>query len=506
MLRKISALLGITALVAFVGASVALPVVMHGGTRHFVASLAGGSQEFAGLIPSRYAAPFAQVTGASSDLDTTATAYTSCTTEGNPCTWAEVNAEAACGDIIGVLPGDIVTQDNAGNRFQSAIQAAATGCTSGTKITFVTKYSGAYLTTPKTNPNRTTVCNGVTSWTGWTGAANDAPDNGSPSIGANNRDYIRLIGFVIDGETCLHFPDTGPVVLASCTGCEVHQFYIDPYDIPITDNNNGLRLQDCLNCKAWNNKIEDTRRQSPAVDNYNASAIMTYGSRGFEFKHNYLINAAGGFYIKGESGTPGIWNSGTMQYNKIENVGKGAALAEVHTAETLTFTQNVICNYVTYGIEAPSGVGDPAQNINHHITNNSIGFPHSTAEHDGIYFGGGATLGGGHVVDDNVINVTTNGNSEAINASDFSGASSQFTSIDGNIYYASGGTVRFALNGVGGRTLAQWETDMSSTNGSVADPGYTDEANCDFTRALDGKGAYLTGNEEIGLQASPVLP
>lgn len=425
-----------------------------------------------GLTPTIYAASAAQGTGSGNS-------------EANAMSLASALSSAVAGDVVGILPGTC-TGSNTASRFVPSFNPANSG-TVGNPIRLVAKYSAAYY-----ESNRTTLSNGVTSG-----------ESGCPTFGASTRNYIHWIGVHVDVDSSRPRPDTGPSTIHDCTGSEIHQAVIVGAAMAWVDNYNAVRVEDCTDPVVKNCKLSGIRRIGGNTT-HNVCAIMLYGARNAQILNNEITDCNVGVWAKGGGGPGDAWgNYGVCRYNKIWNVYDGVLGTTIEAGEQWLVEHNLIYDFYRAALVwDDSVVGTPNRNVR---MRNNTGYTTRTGIAGGIWIenvtNGGASPTSGHECDDNIIVIPAS-TDQVVNAGTYTGGA--FTSFDGNCLYQSGGTRRFSVNGSNYTSLGDFQSAFPATNNVESDPMFVDVGGGDFRlqggSPAAGKGCYVTGNEQIGVE------
>jgi len=170
---------------------------------------------------------------------------------------------------------------------------------------------------------------------------------GQPLIGAYTRDYIVWDGFYIDEVEANTKRDTGPVVMNSTTGSQIINSTIIGYTQDgWGDNHNGVRIENATSCVVRNNTISHFYASG---GNANGSTITSYGSTDILIEHNDLSDTQHGFYGKATDSSP--IRGMIIRYNLIRNTEKGLELQAFDGGGNRTQVyQNVIDGCTINGI------------------------------------------------------------------------------------------------------------------------------------------------------------
>lgn len=449
-----------------------------------------------GYTVTHYVAPYAQVSGATSDgQDQGATAYSNATNSGTPCTFGTSLARASAGNVIELASGVYDAVGTSGGD-GAAFQVGVTG-TSGSKIIYTAKYPAAYNASNRTQLRNT-----------------DTPVAGvleAPVIKLNSHAIVDGLYFsYADGG----LPSTRGVIYFgfSVTGAEIRRCRFDRTDLGSSDdgdNFNCIQYHTSTDCK-----ILDCHFYNGYDDggSHNEACITTYDGANLTIEHNYFENVTIGIFIKGNA------NDGTygfVRYNHLKNCFRPVELSATHGSNTnvLEIAQNLItlqdATADQSGLATLSFDNSAPQNRYFLIHHNTI-INGSTGSQP-IYYESGWN-GTGCVFRDNIVASFVNTSQPTVNVQ---GALTNWTTWDYNRYYENGNTIEYYLNPTLYNSIANWRTASSrDTNSTEGDPGFSDQASGDYHLAGGSPcltlsstsgplGCYITGSEEIGLRASP---
>lgn len=333
-----------------------------------------------------------------------------------------------------------------------------------------------------------------------------SPDN-NPVLGVDQAfgDHVHFYGVYANQVFAPPRPSNGTFLISpGRVGTRFADFWLQQTVNPDDDNWDSIFLEGSVDPVLSNGYISGGNG-STANNNHNASAITTYGCRGFLFEYLEFDNVNQAFFIKGSSNGATIWNSGTIRFCKSKNHHVAMVdIAEVHPGENVVIQQCL-------SIGGTAGVrfavdGNAARQINKHVINCTIvGF----APLGGI--SGGITAHGGAMTGYQVKNTIVQQASGSHHVVDYQGFSTSGTSpLDNNHYHKQTGNATFQQSGSGALTLAQWKAstgkEAASTEGN---PLFVNPASDDYhlqagSPALTGsdvggaRGCYITGTEIIG--------
>lgn len=449
-------------------------------------------QVYAGYTPTIYAAPADAGTGDGSS-------------EANAMDLPTALSTAAEGAIIGVLPGTY-TGTAGGGRFNVAWTTTYSG-TIGNPIKIVAKYQAVSLSTPGSNGNRSELAHTGSS------AYNDA--NSSPVFGPSSRNYVEWYGFYVDERTSYSHADTGPVVLYNTTGGKVINCYIQGGTATWTDNHCGIRSEEVDNAEISNNYIRDIQT-SGTPNGVNVVGIQTYDSRDLLITHNTIADCRSGIFVKGiQNGvTSNDQHNITMTYNRITGISHTGIAAGMIDSGTNIVAYNLIDGAAVFGLRlrvdaTVSRDGTPIVSDDWTVHHNTIDVSDST-NLVGVIENGTTDLWG-TVVRDNLIVVTNGANARPLYNSGTRTAN--YPTLSYNRYWSSTGTPAWNKLSVNYNTIGDWQTSGAiESNSSYGDPSFvsrgTDWKLSGSSDALTASstggpvGCYLTGSEEIGVEAA----
>ncbi|RKY40671.1 MAG: hypothetical protein DRP81_09130, partial [Candidatus Omnitrophota bacterium] len=139
----------------------------------------------------------------------------------------------------------------------------------------------------------------------------DGPHSG-PLIGAYRKSYIKWEGFKIIETTAGYHRDTGPVVIACSDHIIVENCEIIGTYIPTLTNHDGIRIE-----KAEHVTIRNCRIHGVKGDLWNSGGIKLYYTKDIIIEHNEIYDCTRGFYDK-DSGVRNIF-----RYNLVHDCDYG---------------------------------------------------------------------------------------------------------------------------------------------------------------------------------------
>ena len=437
-----------------------------------------------------YVAPYASVTGATSDMDTTnGTAYASATSSGSPCTIGEAAANGTLGDVIQMAGGTYIIS-GLDERVIPNLNPANSGI-SGSPIVFVAENPASFNST------------GLTIFTA------SATTDAGPTFGAYQRDYIIWDGISADETGHPLNPDTALARFESADNCKIKNCDLTNITVSSNTNHSCIRTENCDGIEIYNNILVGSYDTS-ATGNSNVCSIETYGTSNLEIHHNDVSGSGGGIHVKGMP-DPTIYNAPTtisVHHNHIFDGSVFGAGISIGYGNGIDVYQNLIHNCDT-GIV----VYDYANDIGGHsiydlaIYNNTIMETQWQCIYDKKGEGSNTALGGtANAIRDNILE----GGGNASGSVWYLGGDgyNSYNTLDYNYYILiNAGTMS---NSAG--TFSAWQTlTGDEANSSETTPTFTDAANDDYTLVQNGQaaltasstsgpiGCYITGSETIGV-------
>lgn len=482
---------------------------------NFPNSVRSGSGTGNGYTEDHYVAPYASVSGATSDEDVQdAAAYTASTSSGAPCTFACAMVNAAAGDIIQSAPGVTVGTATA-SRWDPCFSPTNNG-TSLDPIIFAAEYPAAYnygVTALYSELRRTDY------------AAGPSEEEGG-ILNTDGSDYIVFDGFYINEDVSYSGPGIGVFGLSQgSTNCELRRVVVDRPTTSIYSgghNGNCVHTIGCVDCLITDSKFVGTG----VGFGRNNGAIETYNSDTLTIEHCDIDDVGTHMFVKTEHvATPEQHIAVVVRYNKFANGLRGV---EVQTVRSAYIYQNLFLHQSEWGVRwAPLSevIGDVIFDLYSNtfygsfVTNGALYLQGSSPYNidvlsewrDNLICTTGAAnnyfMGADAVMSPDTIN-----NMGRFNHNlwyDFGTSSDRW--IIGTTTYSSFAAFQAAMASIGTDTYADnyGDADLNS------DPEFVDAAGGDFTLAANSQaaltgsssagvmGAYITGSEEIGLRASP---
>ena len=340
-----------------------------------------------------------------------------------------------------------------------------------------------------------------------------APNAQSPVIGSDARDYIEWFADVTIGcgWSILADPngtspnpnrvyvtiDTGPCVLWNCTGSLIEGATITGITATYTDNYNGIRWENAVDCIARNNTITGFHNAS---DSINGSATTLYGSINCIFEHNAISDCGTGVMNKDAPAAP-TGNSNHIRYNTIDNMGHGLGFSMTGQSASYYY-QNIITN-CRHGFLTTGG----GQN-NFWIYNNTF----IDCIEDGFYLSSGGGTGSkfwNNIFDNQPICIVCAGS--AMPADSVADSEHNCYHTYTNFYAGTDGTRTFA-----NFKATFTDQDQAAVASIDADPLFVNRAAGNyrlqagsparnigtdpFSLSTVNAGAYITGSETIGVE------
>jgi hypothetical protein len=384
--------------------------------------------------------------------------WPTCTTSGNPCAVATALTNAVAGDMVNFNPGSYDV-GNSSQWYIPALNPAHSG-TSGNPITFIAA------------PGTVTIAG--------TGGTN-------PLVGSYGHDYVIWDGFIVN----MQGHDKG-AIFSAANNCTLQNCVINGDYMATGDNHDGVRVDQATNIIIRNNKFQGIQG-----DSWNSCGIKTYVATNLLAEHNEIYNCTGGFSDKQQG------QNNTWRYNLIHDLT--STPCHVHTQagalNNIYIYQNVIYN-VNTALDLDNDVAQTYDNLNFY--NNTI---HITSS-------------GGWVFGYRFVNTNTSVYNNIVYNPDTSAAywadNSKPSYENYNDYYPTTKFIanKYQENQVIYNSINNWNAaTVLDANSINQDPLFANAAAHDFhlqagspalTSGRGGswsvvQGAYITGNETIGL-------
>jgi|JI10StandDraft_1071094.scaffolds.fasta_scaffold10523_2 hypothetical protein len=492
---KLRALLGsLFSLILLVVVASDASIVVQSGARYF----AGTSSSFS-YTPTHYVDDYAAVSGATSDgEDRGATAWSNATSPSTPTTIGTAMARATAGNVVRVAPGTYsVTPID--SRWSPSLSVANSG-TSGSPIIFYAQYPGAY------NEGSTSLYSEIRS--------NNSAIRGAVLGVVGGQDYIYFDGFVIDQTYTPPRPSNGTVVLgfSESTGVQIRRFLFLNEEQPSGDNYPSIYMEGVTSPR-----VVDSRFRGGNTGG-EGDCVTMYGVYDFVLEHNELIDVRMGMYAKGSAASGTRRNYGVMRFNYASGVTDKVWFASV------VDTSNGVNIYQNLGVgNSQNFRGDPAGEgpSEVHVYNNTFVDTISSGNaHDAVIWMEGSVSSTGNEFYNNIVANTSASSTVNLHTVQVASPSTAFAIIDYNNYYNAGSTLYFSDNQDNDTSgswmqLTAWRTHTGDeTNSITTDPSFVNAAGGNYrlntgsaarTAGNTGGviGAFITGNEEMGLRASP---
>lgn len=384
----------------------------------------------------------------------------------------------------------------------NATQAARAGDT-------VLVAAGTYNTNAVTNSRLTPIYNPVNSGTAGSpitiraqGTVHLQSSNSSgtqPIVGTFDRSHIVWDGFTVNEQTVPTRADTGPAVIWASQNVTMQNMTVIGVVKNWGDNHTGIRVENANDIIVRNNRIQ-------GFSDDHGGAITTYRTGRLLLEHNDISDSQDGIFIKGENQGPV-----TIRMNRVNNTKNAIMFGGIGLSGSMSYVyQNLVTNaslggviFIGYDSLTPAHVT---------VANNTIDAASPASD------GGGILLRPGFDGYRNIVfrnNLVTN-SAAGVTAW---GVQLNATNFSHNNYY---GNQRVAWINYTDLTLNGWRSSYAQdTSGTLtSNPQY--RAANDFrlsgTSSLltagvdlldlddDGSttdaiamGAYITGNEQIGI-------
>lgn len=478
----------------------------------------GGAGVGHGLTPTHYVAPFASVSGASSDADAqNATAFSNASSVSTPCTLQCALVNATGNHIVECAPGvyikGITTEDNTTALFTSY----NSGTNAGAPLIFVAKYpaaknmgNSALWSEPRRHATDLAawIVNQDIVW---------PPLMGGGGIGSY-KSHVIWDGFYFNEE--FSAPSTNGLCMARGSGgsgngigIKFRRCLFDRYDwlgqegINLGGNNyNCIQFHTCTDGAALDNYF---RGAYDGTGSHNHSCITQYASDNYTFQNNTFDSVTTGIYIKGTGARDPY---GTVKLNRFIDVSKGIACLANSATQDTTITQNLFY----FSGSPPSGFDyhfhfDATSSMQHWVlTNNTLALK-STGSGWFVDRQDGNNVFRNNLIAHTAGTISAGADGWYVNSAvDLSG----FGDVDFNFYWSHNGGNQFSDNGGTHTSIASWRTSTGDEGSSVlgTTPSFVNET--DF-RLSGGSAALtagntggpvgysITGSEEAGVRTSP---
>jgi parallel beta-helix repeat protein len=401
---------------------------------------------------------------------------------------------AQAGDTVLVTAGTYTTAgDTSGNRWTVALNAANNGTSGSSPITF----------------------RGV-----GTVYIRMASGSRGPMIGSNSKNYIVWDNFYIDDYYGGSSSDTGPVVLYNQTGSQIINCTVKGHSgsyyngFPtFTGNYNAIRLEYAHYSTVKNCTIFQI------TGGENEAGIMFYDSDYNTIENNIIYSNGSGIYVKG------VRSANTQDYNIIrKNIIylNSVGLILLGGNEGKVYQNIFRDNDVSLDMNAPSETQQ-----NNKIVNNVFARVTGSGSNGLIRTRGTSATGyPGALIQNNIF---TNTGTFAVIADVAYGSTNTNITFEHNNYYNFPASKLWYSEGAASKSFAQWKADFGkddlAPDSITTDPLFVDATGNDFKLQagspaltlgvdildLDGDGsttdtipagAYITGNETIGIGSS----
>jgi len=391
---------------------------------------------------------------------------------------------AQAGDTVNVAAGTYSTTQGSGQRYDPIYNPANNGAP-GNPITFVAEGT----VTLQSNTNTI----------------------GEPIIGTYERRYIVWDGFYIDEINVDTKADTGPVVVWQSDNVAIQNLTVRGKTVNWGDNHNAIRIEYSTDSLIRNNRLSNVRG---GANQYNGSAIMLYDSSRIIIEHNEISDSQGGIFIKGAYGATANHEI-TVRYNLLYDLSVGITHGIVNSAGRAfgarTY-QNVIHDsgsaiiFIGYNGSSPANIDV----VNNTLYNNNYGFylkPDTSGYRDIVFCNNIVRMGNFGIQGEDISDVSNTDFSHNL----YSGVSTHSRISYTNHSFASWQS-NFSQDRVGSiEADPMFENasavDFRLSNGSPATGSGSDVLNLsgNGTDASVNMGAYVTGDEIIGVTTAPLV-
>lgn len=328
---------------------------------------------------------------------------------------------------------------------------------------------------------------------------------GQPVIGTHRRNHIVWDGFYIDESQTNSTADTGPVVVWESDNVVLQNLVIRGSNPGWVDNHNGIRLEYADQITVRNNHISNYRESQNGM---NASAITTYRTQRAVIENNTIENVSTGIFIKGLNPGPV-----TIRYNIVRDAGNGIQFGIIENAVAYSnILEDVWGGFIFIGYN-----GSTPSNVR--VVNNTV-VGASGGDGGGMLFRPEAAGYTNLSVENNIVT-----NSQAAVTAWHEDLND--VTLRRNNYFMNDTVARIVWRDY---SIDSWESTYGRDTGStVLAPDFVNLGAGDYRLTSDSAmrgagvdvldlnqngsttdsialGAYATGNEVIGYQASGALP
>lgn len=338
-----------------------------------------------------------------------------------------------------------------------------------------------------------------------------------PMIGCDSRNYIVWDHFIIDDTYGNSMYDTGPVVFHVANYCQLINSEVLGHNdlltyqaghVTYTANYPVIRLEATTFITVKNNTIHRVHNRNTGSGGENDEGIQTYDTDDAIIEHNEIYDCGQAIGVKGDS--PAQLRN-IVRYNYIHGNGWGGIRVQV--ADDTLIHQNVVVSSGR-GLMNGHGVSNRSRFVNNTLYGNTYGVRPMNADFVDAHFKNNIIIGGTYAIyDHNQANPSAhsmtfdrnfyNGASSAHARynDDFGGVNISFATWQGTYSEDTNGvngTDPLFVNGGGSFALA---TDFKLQGASTAlTLGRVVESIGGTNGDTIPAGAYITGNEEIGIE------
>lgn len=483
------------------------------------ASSSGGAAIGNGLTPTHYVAPFASVSGATSDNDVqTAGAFTSASNSATPCTFkcALVNASGA--NIVQLAPGVYLGDRSLGDNTTACFTSSNSGTSAVAPLVFVAQYPAAinrgntslFSEVRRLPADRlhflTTADPNISPW---------PPLLGGGGIGSF-KSHVIWDGFYTDENPSP--PSSNGLFMARGSGpsgnginIQFRRCYFQRYDWLA---NHGINLggnnYDCIQLHTCTDpKVLDCYFTGgyDSAGSHNQACIAQYAAENYTIQNNTFDGVICAMYIKGTGARDPY---GLIKLNRMINCKHNLRLLANSTTQDCTMTQNLI-----YSSSAPpSGWAEHAyfdvtSAMQRWVFTNNTFILRSTGA--GLYLN---RQNGTNTFRDNIVahisgTINTGVDGWYINSQVSMAA---FGTLNYNVYWSHNGGNQWNSTAGARTTIETWRTDTGAEANSTTAINPTFADSVDFrisgsatTASSTGGpvGYSITGSEEAGVRANP---
>lgn len=426
-------------------------------------------------------------------------------TIGNPWNCSQAMANPVAGDVVGWLPLNecanstpVDMPHTSADRHTSAFNPANSG-TSSARTVHVTKYAAAHLIASGgksaifTDGRRTELRHAGAAPTIREDGSGDPADTGCATLGANSVDYITYDGFFLDLQHCWLSEDSGMLRAEYSIGIQFRNLGIHGVAAgTMTVGSNCVMLRphadvDTVYHSIVGWELYNDARLVAGTGNPPQGALIGdfYGSQNFTVEHCDFRDFQGGLFIKGT--VSGVFNYGTIRYNKIADCGNGiirlndldsVGITEVHHNLLVLpkWDNNTTPDGIQYAGDAFVFGAETSAIQNCKVHHNTIAkVDPSDPNLSGCFYVRSNGIAGNVEIYDNLID-KSNGSTGHMMAL----MTQRPAVLRNNFYYANGATETYTFNDTQYNTFASYQAAVQAGGNSTMEAGSVEGSSSPF--------------------------